>query len=161
MNKQFAQYTITFHDFLLEEENFFNFVNLGTDARNELFIKAFKSVYDNLEIGGETQAEFIQFVTDTYYRYENFYKQRIETYENQVSLNDLIEFGKTTTFYELPNKQTNSQYATNITDEKYKNTNEKLRKREEILGAIKDIYLEFAYVFEDCFVGIYFSVSIH
>lgn len=164
----YSEYTRTLHDTLIDNPTLLDFMKIKNSSgvvdenRTKLFKDTFISLWDIYEIGSETLDLFVLNLTNTFNLYSKYYSERLEIYEdNLVTLDDLIKSEYHTEFYELPNSQTQSEYVTNKNKSRNYDYRLKLEQREALLKSIKNIYLEFAYQFKECFCQLFGSYSLH
>lgn len=157
-NRLYANYTISFRDYLLENPNCLDFIKMKTVDRSNILKDMIKNKYFDYEIGGETPELFQMYLETTFNLWYKYYDEILDIYENnKYTPQDLIKSSSITSVIDLPNKQTNSEYVSNKTKVENSNNSLLLDNRNQILSSIRNIYLEFTMKFNENFIQIFYT----
>lgn len=191
----YAVCTMTLHDALKVDPTLLDFVSLSTDEQIAKFKDMFKARWDIYEIGGETIPLSKRFFDNKFRQWKDYYQELINDYENKINyLNGIVSNethtenytgdgtrGKTdnanrnSTYVDLPNRTTTSNYATNkddtseeiISSQTYEDNHDRtleisktgdvniLDQKIKYQKYLRNVYLEFVERFADCFALIY------
>ena len=168
---RYAKYTIQLVDALSIDETLLENLKFDNDEYTENFIRIFKALYEIYEIGGETIAEFKQFIDNKFTIWKDYYVEKLDTYYTKINFLESNFYNSTATRsgeysnnskdYGFPNRVTTQKYLTDekdgsnseeITDTKNETFGNMIDLRKQYLDAIQNIYLEFANKFQTCFI---------
>ena len=174
MSSPNANYTITFKEFTQDIVNdawLASSLVMSSEERTSKLLLALKSVWNPYEICGETIGEFKMFMLDTFNAHKDYYEEMITAYEKEfdyanATIRTVSNEGLEKDIHvDLPNKKIDEEdiYAYpndgNKRDVESTNTVEDgslfLRAKHEYLRQIRNLYVEFAYKFKDCFIHVF------
>lgn len=103
-----ATATIKLRDVLKLCPNVLDTLQMKTPEQTEKLLTVFKGKFNQCEIGGETIAQFIEFLKDVYDENIYYYQELIDVYEQQINYLD----GYKQTITEVNNRDRNELYKT-------------------------------------------------
>lgn len=158
----YSKYTITLYDILnndkFKDYNVFENIALSKKAQTTKLIDMITSIYYDYEIATENITTFKLALENTFNQYKVYYQEKLNIYENNaIKLDDLIKDSQEVINVDLPNKNIDTEYPSRKVYTNNLSYTNLLLQRESLYDSIKDIYREFASLFNHCFNQVFYS----